>query len=117
MSKKTGRIRCGSCQRVLEDPDAYRKPTRGELSDYDRLPDSMAKGRQLYELRKPSPMSSTGDMWQDPTGEWWRGWHCRCGRAYAIADDELALLRVEAKSDRGEDLFLTNAHLLRPTRR
>lgn len=110
---KAGRVRCGACQRVLEAPDDRRTPTRGEQAAHDAMPSSVGKGRHLYEIARPAALADSATLWEDRQGIQWRGWHCACGRDYSMLDSEWATLRTEAKYDRGEDLFLTAAHLRR----
>ena len=102
MSKrKTGRVRCGRCERVLSDPGASRTPRAADRADIDQL-DGIEKGRAMYGASRPKSerVDNLGNTLEPAPGEF----ECRCGSHYAPVD--LAGRRLAAV-ERGEDLYLT----------
>lgn len=108
MTTKTGRIRCGTCQRVLWNP------TRRQPQQHDQatIHAAEAAGDSDTVVRtwagKIQPVADRPGFVEQREGKPWRVLVCRCGARYARPTGELTRRRIEA-SGRGEDAYLTPA--------
>lgn len=102
MSRRIGRVRCGNCERVLDDPDGGRQPTRGELRELEGLT-GLAYGRRWYQVTRRAD-ADTVLTYVGADGLYVHRYHCP-GCHISYQPERLDSRLLEAKH-RGEDLVL-----------
>lgn len=101
---KAGRIRCGRCQRVLDNPDRARPIQGAEQQQLDAAA-GIERGRLRHRFTTISqhPTYDNHAHFDARNGRW--HYVCLCGVRYCVPSDDLATRRLDAR-DRSEDLYL-----------
>lgn len=101
---KSGRIRCGVCRRVLDDP-ARRQARASERAHLETLT-GIEKGRALFAYAKPrrDRVDSDGRQREELAENGNPTLVCKCGKSYTPPNVRTRQLDA---ADRGEDLYLT----------
>lgn len=109
---KYGRVRCRRCERVLEEPNARRRPMPHERKEFDKM---MADWRgewwlvfdwvQKYNGRKP--LADTAEVTHHDELNRTLTYRCKCGTTYRVDHRELGE-RVQLARSQGVDIFLSD---------
>lgn len=67
MSKKIGRARCGSCDRIVYDPNrGRRRPRPHERLELENMRPSIEAGRLRWEYTHSNSNSTEGNVFREP---------------------------------------------------
>lgn len=109
--RAAGRIRCGSCERVLHDLHLRRRPMPHEIREYREAREAgnetLAALDHVEKHVYLKPLGATGVRHVDDQGVTWLLLTCKCHIQYALDEHGDLIQRVKAARGRGEDVILT----------